>query len=73
MKCTLSYPVADIYEIWRSLRRNRHVLYLCFLFNIEYLAEAGHVEYALYQWLKVAYDKFASFLGKVLVQPEEYA
>ena len=44
-----------------------------FLFNIEYLAEAGHVEYALYQWLKVAYDKFASFLGKVLVQPEEYA
>ena len=34
MKCTLSYPVADIYEIWRSLRRNRHISYLWFFYSI---------------------------------------
>ena len=40
--------------------RNAHPLFYCLIFNdlldIEDLAEAGHIEYILNQWLELAND-----------------
>ena len=42
------------------------------LLNVENLAETGHVKHILNQRLKVAYNKFATFLSNHFVGTQEY-
>ena len=43
------------------------------LLNVEYLAEARHVEHVFHQWLEIADNQFASLLCKHFIQTKEYA
>ena len=43
------------------------------LLNVEYLAEARHVEHVFHQWLEVSDNQFASLLCKHFIQTKEYA